>query len=327
MCGLLFMWVFNVSREERREMCIIGEKTCSACGKEKALTEFSPDKRARDGKQSACRLCGNFRKRKRLEARNPGARKSMRWTTEAFAEAVNVRTNGEYTLISDYLGALIHVSILHTCCNNTYSVAPNNFLNGTRCPHCATEIKRKTSAQFKEEVALLVGDEYSVVGEYTSARAYIDMRHNICGGSYLVYPNNFLSGKRCPHCVESHGETAVRRYLIEHKYAFTPQYRFNDCRNDRPLPFDFAVHFPSLNVLIEYDGVQHFQPVSFGRGDDDMLLEYKSIQRRDRIKTTYCKAHGIPLIRISYEEFDRIDAILDESLARYSEIPPEVSAA
>lgn len=303
----------------RRGMSSISEeKACSACGREKALTEFSPDKRARDGRQSACRTCGNARKRKRLEAHNPAARKSVRWTTETFAHAVAVRTDGEYTLISDYLGALTHVGILHTFCSNTYTVTPNNFLNGGRCPHCATESKRKTAAQYREEVNALVGDEYSVVGEYHSARAYVAMRHNTCGSSYLVCPNNFLTGKRCPHCVESRGEAAVRAYLSEQEYTFTSQYRLNDCRNDRTLPFDFAIHIEGLDVLVEYDGEQHFHPVDFaGKGELWARQQFLDVKRRDRIKTSYCVTHGIPLIRISYVDFDRIDEILCESLAKY----------
>jgi len=61
--------------------------------------------------------------------------------------------------------------------------------------------KKKTTDLFKKEVYNLVGEEYSVLGEYANNHTHIQMRHNICKYEYPVVPNSFLQGTRCPQCM------------------------------------------------------------------------------------------------------------------------------
>jgi len=61
--------------------------------------------------------------------------------------------------------------------------------------------KRKTQEEFEKEVYDLVGQEYTVIGEYVTGKTDIIMRHNICNREYPVKPRNFLYNKnRCPLC-------------------------------------------------------------------------------------------------------------------------------
>ena len=76
-------------------------------------------------------------------------------------------------------------------------------------------------------------------------------------GTFNQTPNNHLSGKGCPICRMSHGETQIRNYLSDRNIDFEIQFRFKDCRNKLPLPFDF--YLPKHNLCIEYDGEQHFR--------------------------------------------------------------------
>ncbi|WP_404303528.1 hypothetical protein [Paenibacillus sp. DP01] len=94
------------------------------------------------------------------------------------------------------------------------------------------------------------------------------------------------------------------------------QKRFEGCRNKLPLPFDFTVYSRVGAVAIEYDGEQHTRPVDFaGKGMAYAQRLFAETQRNDRIKTDYCLANGIPLIRINHTEFDRIEEILMHRLA------------
>lgn len=62
-------------------------------------------------------------------------------------------------------------------------------------------IEKKTTEDFKKDVYELVGDEYSVLGEYINRKIKIQMRHNICGNKYEVAPSGFIfQGSRCPKC-------------------------------------------------------------------------------------------------------------------------------
>lgn len=60
--------------------------------------------------------------------------------------------------------------------------------------------KRKTTEQFKKQVYDLVGEEYSVLGEYETNANRILIRHNTCGNQWDGFPNSFLQGQRCPIC-------------------------------------------------------------------------------------------------------------------------------
>lgn len=53
--------------------------------------------------------------------------------------------------------------------------------------------------------------------------------------------------------------------LIENNIKFISEKRFNGCKNINELPFDF--YLPNQNLLIEYDGIQHFKPINFFGGE------------------------------------------------------------
>ncbi len=84
----------------------------------------------------------------------------------------------------------------HAKCGFKYEVDPNTFLQGHRCPKCAGTMKKNTE-QFKKEVCDLVGEEYTVLGEYKNSKTKIKIKHNKCGYEYEVTPNSFLRGRRC----------------------------------------------------------------------------------------------------------------------------------
>ena len=69
-----------------------------------------------------------------------------------------------------------------------------------------------------------------------------------------------------------------------------------------------------MNILIEYDGQQHFKPVSFGNDEEKAISEFKQRQINDDIKTQYCKSNDIELIRIPYWEYENIEEILKQKL-------------
>jgi hypothetical protein len=68
-------------------------------------------------------------------------------------------------------------------------------------------------------------------------------------------------------------------------------------------------------MCVEFDGIQHFKPSSFGsdRSEEAKQKNLENTQHRDRIKTDYCKEKGIRLLRIPYTEKHRISEILIES--------------
>lgn len=126
---------------------------------------------------------------------------------------------------------------------------------------------------------------------------------------FVLGAHHVKNGHWCPKCNRSNLEDAVNNFFIKiHYNDYIAQYRFPDCKNKKPLPFDF--YLPSLNICIEADGEQHFSDRMKGYFAGTL----KSIQHRDSIKTNYCLQKGIKLIRIPYWDFNNIELILTKEL-------------
>lgn len=104
---------------------------------------------------------------------------------------------------------------------------------------------------------------------------------------------------------KSAGELYVKHVLINNKEKFEEQFTFEECRNERKLPFDF--YLPNRNILIEVQGVQHRTP-TFG------IDSFHKTKENDKIKKDYCKDNNIELIELNYESFDFIN--LDNEISK-----------
>lgn len=128
---------------------------------------------------------------------------------------------------------------------------------------------------------------------------------------------------RCSHQIERHrcrgrermsaGEFAIKGVLDAYNIPIEQERRFHDCRDQNALPFDFYI--PSLNAAIEFDGIQHFQPIDLFGGQ----AGFEGTQRRDAIKTEYCAANGIRLLRIKYTDFALIPTLIENFLSSVEE--------
>lgn len=88
------------------------------------------------------------------------------------------------------------------------------------------------------------------------------------------------------------------------KIVFIREKRFDDCRDVKPLPFDFYI--PENNLIIEFDGRQHFEKI-YNR-------DYETTKRHDTIKNQYCKDNNIGILRIPYWDEDNIENIITTKL-------------
>ena len=117
--------------------------------------------------------------------------------------------------------------------------------------------------------------------------------------------------KYCPICYykKSHGEILIYKFLCEFNYEFQKEFIFPDLPN---LRFDFFL--PQYNIVIEFDGEQHYHPIDFFGGEK----EFYKLKERDKIKNQYCLSNNLSLFRIPYTEVDSITNILQEILEEKS---------
>ena len=127
------------------------------------------------------------------------ARNTKKKTHEEFVKEVYELVGDEYTVMGEYKNSKTKISLRHNICNEIYEVRPNNFLLGARCPSCSGK-KKRSHDDFVKEVYELVGDEYTVVGEYKNTLTSIKILHNECGHVFSKEPNKFLKNPSCGKC-------------------------------------------------------------------------------------------------------------------------------
>lgn len=239
---------------------------------------------------------------------------AKRKTIDKFKQELYEIFGDEYTVTGSYKNYYTPIKIRHNACKSEYMVQPKNILGGTGCKKCYFESKKTKHEDFIDIVYNLVGDDYTVTGEYIHSQEYIEMLHNDCGNKFKVKPNLFIyNNLRCTECTNSisKGELAIMKWLDINDIEYKMQYRFDDCRNKNPLPFDFAIfHNGKLLSLIEYDGEQHYIAQEYFGGEE----KFKIQQRNDEIKNEYCKKNDIELIRIPYWDIDELDYRLNTEL-------------
>ena len=82
-------------------------------------------------------------------------------------------------------------------------------------------MRKKTHEEFIRQVFDLFGDEYSVLGKYSSGHIRVLIKHNRCGKEYEAMPSNLLRGAGCPHCAREKVADKQRKThdkLIEEVY-------------------------------------------------------------------------------------------------------------
>jgi len=170
-------------------------------------------------------------------------------------------------------------------------------------------ILKKTTNQFIKEA----NEIHNFLYDYSKVK-YVNNQTKVkivckIHGDFEQVSSSHLSGAGCSHCNESKGEKKISKFLDINQIEYVRQKKFDGCIGLRyKLPFDF--YLPKYRIAIEFDGIQHYEPVELFGG----LKSYESLKINDKIKNDYCEDNYIDLIRIRYDQIDRIFDILKESL-------------
>ena len=112
---------------------------------------------------------------------------------------------------------------------------------------------------------------------------------NICYKTTSSLHKSLISSCGCVNL--SKGCYEIEQILKSNNIDFIKEYKFIDCSFLKPLPFDYFL--PDYNLLIEFDGEQHFI-------NKPHFEEVEKIHHKDMIKNNYCFKNNISLIRIPY---------------------------
>ena len=122
--------------------------------------------------------------------------------------------------------------------------------------------------------------------------------------SHWIRADGLLSNTvhSCGCASESIGEQTIRNILTNNNIEFKQEYIFPTCvspETGKLYRWDFYVN---NSYLIEYDGLQHFQPCENFVNEE----QFQKGQKRDFYKNQWCKDNNITLIRIPYSQLKYI---------------------
>ena len=232
---------------------------------------------------------------------------------ENFIEKVKVIHNNKYDYSNvNFINIKTNIKIICPI-HGEFDQRPQHHLAGHGCRKCSRELitnnSKLTKDSFISKAINIHGSNYDyTLIDFNYVNSNNDKVNIICNrhGEFKQTVRHHLSGSGCPFCNESKGEKEINNYLTLNNINLIRQKRFKDCRDIKPLPFDF--YLPDYNTCIEYDGEQHFSALKIWGGEK----AFRETQKRDQIKNKYCRDKNISLIRIRYDEdvTEKLKAIL-----------------
>ena len=126
-----------------------------------------------------------------------------------------------------------------------------------------------------------------------------------CGKQHFVSAKDLINNriKSCGHSIESSGIRKIKTILNENNIKYITEKTFSTCKfEDTNASARFDFYLPDYNILIEFDGVQHYREQDLNYFRDSL----EKRQQHDKYKTDWCKENRIQLNRIPYYKEDEI---------------------
>lgn len=181
-------------------------------------------------------------------------------------------------------------------CGNITYVSTSNLKRGnsTSCGCYKSESTTKR----------LMVDEIGNIYGYLTVLGYAYSKNNEvywkckckCGNETIASGIKLRGGfKKSCGCIKSIGEAKIQKILDENNINYLKEYIIKGYK----YRYDF--YLPNYNILIEYDGKQHFDKPKSGWGK-----EFESILQRDKEKNKLAFENNFILIRIPYTYLEDI---------------------
>lgn len=222
-----------------------------------------------------------------------------KYTNDDFISKANKIHNNKYDYSKvEYVNT--DTKVIITCPEHgDFLITPHHHLNGVGCTKCCGNYSYTT-----EEVINLFkkvhGDLYdysNVIYSNTYSKVSIVCKKH---GLFKQSPKAHLAGQGCPICKNEYTKSEaklfenIKKYFPDTIHHHRPDF-LKTYKNGKQ---EFDIFIPSLNVAIEYQGKQHFEPVSIFGGEKG----YERMKFLDVVKYNKCKKNDIKLYYFSYEK-------------------------
>lgn len=202
--------------------------------------------------------------------------------------------NRDLILISGY-SVRDKIKVRYLSCGHIRNCLLGDIEKRPNCPVCAKKFNHRIRAlNFVKGV-----DKYGFVslrGRYINQNTKVKVKCNNCGYEWFTNSQPLVYGHSCPVCSSSRGELIINNILKDSTISYEYPKKFSGLLGvgGYPLHYDFCIG--DQKVLIEYQGLQHYEPIDYFGGEEKLKVQ----QYHDKLKRKYAKANGYNLIEIPY---------------------------
>jgi DNA-directed RNA polymerase subunit RPC12/RpoP len=272
-------------------------------------------------------LFSSFKSGRRcIKCKNEATGDRCRFTFEYVNNFILENGNGDELLSKSYKNNAEKLNFSCHICGEKYETSFDGFKMGYRCDSCSHKLGRK------KQLDNVISEKYNFAYKYPEILKEWDWDKNEispykltpassykawwvcseCGLSYntKISSRSGMNKTGCPYCKLSKGEIAIHKFLTNNNIKNIRQYKMDDCKDKRLLPFDYAVWINDELYLIEYQGSIHYEWKTGLMDENSFII----MQRHDKIKKEYCVTNNIKFIEIPYWDFKNIESILYKTL-------------
>lgn len=214
----------------------------------------------------------------------------------------NILLTHNHILIGDYINANNTITLKCLIHDHEYNTTRNDFLNcGRNCKYCN---KIQNIAKWKDifiSKSKKIHNNYYIY-DYAIYKTVMDKVKIICPehGEFFQSPDSHMQGQKCMKCTMSYSERHIIKLLeslnIDYIYGKGLKILTNP-KTGYPLKPDF--YLEKHNLVIEYDGIQHFKEIYPG--------ELEKVQSLDKLKNELCLEKNINIWRFNKDNIHLLE--------------------
>ena len=127
-----------------------------------------------------------------------------------YQEKINLITNNEFILVSDYYNSKSYIKLKHLKCNNIFESRADNFEKSkNKCPYCSDRDNtfNKSISEKIHDIEKILDFEYEILNKVVYSDGKVKLRHKACGkefecsmSSITKFKNKKMIRIKCPKC-------------------------------------------------------------------------------------------------------------------------------
>lgn len=204
--------------------------------------------------------------------------------------------------IGEYINLSTSIEFQCLNCGFLIKTSPGNIIHkGTGCPLCYGNIKYSNLDIDNK----LLNSQIQRVDDYINYHTHIHFKCLQCDYLWKTAPASILfAGSGCPKCNAFKNEKLIYDFLASSNVKFEYQFPLNKIISGYEYKYVADFYFKDKNIIIEYNGRQHYEPVCFGGiSFDEAKINFNNQVIRDKRLEEFCATHLIKLFFIDGREY------------------------